>query len=115
MRTAQYRIARAHNGINDVNVFGEDIGNHVLGYVWPNGGNTYTQVSPPDYWASINNGYTPWERGVRYLDVNGDGLPDIVHGYYNYTTGTSTNAMYLNTYTPSSGYGHLRVGPGRES
>lgn len=61
---------------------------------------------PPEYWASLAGGggsqIEPFERGVRYLDVNADGKADIVKGLDDGST--TTRALYLNGYATSTGY-----------
>jgi RHS repeat-associated protein len=67
--------------------------------------NTLTHPVPPDYWSTTSGVFSPVERGVRYLDVNGDGKADVVHEFYNYTSNITNDALYLNTYSTSTGYG----------
>ncbi|MCL9972176.1 MAG: FG-GAP-like repeat-containing protein, partial [Candidatus Pacebacteria bacterium] len=66
-----------------------------------------TNVTPsiPEYWATGTSQPVPVEQGVRYLDVNGDGKPDLIRGYENDHTGNTSEHIYLNTYTPATGYG----------
>jgi hypothetical protein len=45
---------------------------------------------------------TPTERGVRYLDVNGDGKADVVRGWVDDVAVTSNYAIYVNNYATSS-------------
>lgn len=85
------------NGTNDTNVF--DSGH---GYIWAdNSGATSSDVTTiPEYWAS---GYSGLERGVRYIDVNGDGKADIVRGYRDDVSPSNTAyALYLNAYSATS-------------
>jgi hypothetical protein len=60
---------------------------------------------PNEYWAGQSvtcPNYPPVERGVRFLDDNGDGKPDVIRGYHDYTVGTSTDEIQLNNSTPGS-------------
>jgi hypothetical protein len=99
------------NGINDVTAFYYDTNSlSNKSYIYPDNGSLNTSYVPPDYWADLPP-LTPRERGVRLIDVNGDGKPDIVRGYHNYTTGTDTVARYINgssgtsfSFTSSSTY-----------
>jgi YD repeat-containing protein len=46
-----------------------------------------------DYWSltsSWEEGYAPVELGVRMFDINGDGMADIVRGYKDNTTATTS-------------------------
>lgn len=81
---ADYAVADTDgNGINDVNLFMPGAGN---GFMWHDGEASAIAVpdashAPPEYWAST--GYpnqVPLERGVRYIDVNGDGKADAARG-----------------------------------
>lgn len=87
------------DGINDVNVFYQTGGSNAA-----NINGVGQSFSPPLVWAASSNGFVPYEDGVRYVDINGDGRPDLIEGVYNYSTGTYTNALYLNQYAPSAGY-----------
>src|SRR6202030_860802 len=67
------------NGINDVNWFYK---NNVSGLLGSNinvdNVNVITNVVPPEYWSDTNTPPQPQERGIRYIDVNGDGKADVV-------------------------------------
>jgi RHS repeat-associated protein len=94
------------NGINDVSVFdlnsssgqneasvdGSSIAGYRPPFVWADG----TYLTNPEYRAD--------ENGVRFVDINGSGKADLIEGIWNYTTSTSTNALYLNTYATSTSY-----------
>ena len=61
--------------------------------------------SPPGFWAS-SPGDNPNEHGTRYVDVNGDGKPDVVNGWKdNVTPAYSNYSVSLNTYATSTGTG----------
>ena len=60
--------------------------------------------SPPGFWAS-SPGDTPDEHGTRYVDINGDGKPDVVNGWKdNVTPAYSNYSVALNTYATSYRY-----------
>ncbi|QHP67453.1 hypothetical protein EI171_08440 [Bradyrhizobium sp. LCT2] len=91
--------------------------------------NTYVQLNTGNGWAAADpnwtiatstlfqasgTGYSPsytryYDRGIRFVDINGDGLPDMVRGYNGYVTGTpsfmfapfpelaNVHVVYLNT------------------
>ncbi len=89
------------NGINDVAYFYDNnngTGSHALLYI-----DQTTEVSgyvPPDYWGYLS---TAQERGVRFLDVNGDGKTDLLKGFQNDQAGTTTTNLYINTFSTSTG------------
>lgn len=82
------------DGVNDLARFTSP-----TGYVNYQGSGSTDTFSPPDYWASGSN---PLERGVRYVDVNGDGKSDIVVGFKDNQAGTTTRAVYINNFATSS-------------
>ncbi|MBI2612527.1 VCBS repeat-containing protein [Candidatus Kaiserbacteria bacterium] len=103
---ADYAVADTDgNGINDVNLFMPGTGN---GFMWHDNEASAIAVpdashAPPEYWAST--GYpnqVPLERGVRYLDINGDGKADAVRGWIDDSAGTSDYAIYNNQYSTTT-------------
>ena len=89
------------DGVNDVSV---------MYGVSPMGGlinGTQLGSATPDYWAGTSttpyNNYPPWERGIRFVDVNADGKADVVRGYYDNSLHTQYNELLLNTYATSTG------------
>ena len=101
------------NGINDRNEFyytGCVNGVCTTGLHIYMDSNTYVDhysdlQSPPGFWAS-SPGENPLEHGTRYVDVNGDGKPDVVNGWTdNVTPAYSNYSTYLNTYSTSTGIG----------
>ncbi|MCP1846752.1 MULTISPECIES: glycine-rich domain-containing protein [unclassified Bradyrhizobium] len=65
-------------------------------------------VSAPDYWASNPpSTYSPLERGVRYIDVNGDGKPDVVRGWQDVRTGLeqTIQSVSINSSSVAGGCG----------
>ena len=84
---ASYVAADANgDGVNDVSLMYSSTGSG------PTGGtinSTQLGTTTPDYWAGTStttyNNYPPWERGVRFLDVNADGKADVVRGYFDST------------------------------
>jgi hypothetical protein len=94
------------DGINDVNLFMGGAGN---GFMWHDNATSAIAVpdgshAPPEYWATTP--YPPGppvERGVRYLDINGDSMADVVRGWQDLSTGQTDYAIYNNTYATSTG------------
>jgi hypothetical protein len=93
------------DGINDINVFNAGAGggfdfvdNAPTAIAVPN-----STTPTPDYWAILPQPYTPQERGVRYIDANGDGLPDVVRGWIDDIHSTSDYAIYQNQYATTTG------------
>jgi Glycine-rich domain/Salmonella virulence plasmid 65kDa B protein/FG-GAP-like repeat len=104
---AAYVIADTNgNAINDINTFMAGAGH---GFVWvDNNGSGAIAVpdgstAPPEYWAYLPYPYSPVERGVRYLDVNGDGKADVVRGWVDDQAGTSNFGIHYNEYATSTG------------
>jgi hypothetical protein len=97
-----YVVADANgNGENDISVI-----YNTGAYVWPENAVAGIGATTPGgvYWAvstSTSDSYTPQELGVRLIDTNADGKPDLVVGYRN--GGSETFAEYLNTYATSTG------------
>jgi hypothetical protein len=92
------------DGIPDINWFTK---NNVSGItsssIGVNGSGTTVNPSPPDYFADTNSPPQPREHGFRYIDVNADGKADAVTGQY--SSGTNTYSLQLNTYSAANGYG----------
>ena len=106
IENAAYIVADTNaDGINDVNLFMSGAGN---GYLWPDNACCVVYVpnagaAPPEYWASPPYPASPpAERGVRYLDINGDGKADVVRGWVDDQAGNSDFAIYYNQYNPST-------------
>jgi len=57
---------------------------------------TSSSWNPPAYFANYNVAIGG-DVGTRLMDVNGDGLPDIVQSYRNGDGSVTSNAVYLNT------------------
>jgi hypothetical protein len=98
---SSYVVADANgNGINDVSV---------MYGVSPMGGlinGTQLGSATPDYWAGTSttpyNNYPPWERGVRFVDVNADGKADVARGYYDNSSHTQATELLINYYATST-------------
>jgi hypothetical protein len=90
------------DGINDINIFTES---PTTDNVWwanttatstvPGGG-----IGTPDHWSDGSG--NPVERGTRYIDVNGDGMADIVRGWVDDYATSSNFAIFLNLYATST-------------
>lgn len=92
------------NGTRIVDVNGDGLPDILSGYVdasgtahyaaYINNGHGWTSDptwDPPIPFTSSNG----WDNGVRIVDVNGDGLPDLIQDYTD-VTGVSHYAAYLN-------------------
>jgi hypothetical protein len=96
------------NGLNDVAHFYHNTTTGLDGGdLWINNVTTFASdtISPPDYWSTTCNcgGGGPAERGVRFVDVNGDGKLDVIRGFL--YDSTPTNTLYFsNGYSTSTGY-----------
>jgi hypothetical protein len=92
------------DGIPDINWFTKNnVSGVVSSAIGVNGPGTTVAPSPPDYFADTNNPPQPREHGFRYIDVNADGKADGVTGQY--SSGTNTFSLQLNSYSVSGGYG----------
>jgi RHS repeat-associated protein len=89
-------------GVRITDVNGDGLPDFVQGYndgsdhfaAYLNNGNGWTATStwnPPIIFASGGN-----DTGARVVDVNGDGLPDIIRGYRD-SGGSSQYSAYINT------------------
>jgi len=93
------------NGVNDVNKFYFNTSSNATGSsMYIDQGSVVNTVVPPEWWANTPDPPTPQERGVRYVDVNGDGKADVPRGIWNDVTSTSTRKLYDNVYATSTGY-----------
>jgi FG-GAP-like repeat len=90
-------------------------GDGLADWVWTDGTNTYVQLNSGTGWNSTPDprwtlststvyvsGGTCYDRGMRFVDVNGDGLPDFVRSYtVSASSGlpevTTSQFVYLNT------------------
>jgi RHS repeat-associated protein len=67
-------------------------------YAWINNGNgwTYSAAFAPPADLAGRDGSAPggWDSGLRIADVNADGRPDLIRGWYNY--GTSYRQAWIN-------------------
>lgn len=95
------------DGINDVNAFTSAPD---YGYVFSDNAAGASSLAAlgtrsPDYWSTIDIHalFSPVERGVRYIDVNGDGKADVVRGWVNDQAQNSDFAIYTNQYSTSTG------------
>src|SRR5262249_40393678 len=61
-------------------------------------------ATSPEYWAALYPSLAPLERGVRYIDVNGDGKADVVRGWVDDSTSQSDSAIFINQYATSTGH-----------
>src|SRR5207244_416869 len=47
---------------------------------WESSPDPHWTIATSTFWTATSpNGY--WDRGIRFLDINGDGLPDFVRAY----------------------------------
>jgi YD repeat-containing protein len=87
------------DGTNDTSVFTSQ-----YSHIFINNNAASTSVSGPDYWA-VKNGAgveEPSDRGVRFIDINGDGKADVIKGYRNDYTGVMDQSIYLNSYSATT-------------
>src|SRR5262249_23646268 len=107
LKNAAYTVGDTEgDGINDVALFMPGNGN---GFLWSNNSASAIAVPnasspPPEYWA--NTPYPsspPLERGVRYIDTNGDGKADVVRGWKDDSTGQTDYGIFFNQYATSTG------------
>src|SRR5262249_34021340 len=107
LKNAAYTVGDTEgDGINDVALFMPGNGN---GFLWSNNSASAIAVPnasspPPEYWAGT--GYPnspPLERGVRYIDTNGDGKADVVRGWKDDSTGQTDYGIFFNQYATSTG------------
>jgi len=90
-------IPSTDNGLADEATFEQSPGSGVkTGFI--NGNNIGTV---PQVWAQGGAPNAPWELGTRFVDINGDGIPDLVRGY---SDSTNVNELYLNTSTTTGSY-----------
>jgi hypothetical protein len=75
-----------------------------IGTGWNTATDTRWTFATSTLWASTSTPTQYYDRGIRFMDLNGDGLPDLVRSYQN-TGGCSgperadIKAVYLNTGT----------------
>ena len=100
------------DGINGISILYLDGGSNKGKIISPDGNTTtnLTSPAPPEEWSNSGGGaplptYLADERGVRYLDVNADGKPDVVRGIKDDYAATTTKQIYENTYAATSTYG----------
>lgn len=96
----QAYIARptSGNALNDQAVFRLSVSSTKDGYI--NGSSIGTV---PETWAESSTPAQATEDGTRFVDINGDGIPDLVRGQ-NSLMGSSTTEIYLNTSTTTGAY-----------
>jgi hypothetical protein len=105
---ANLRVANSAYVVADANGNGENDTTVIYSggaHVWTD--NAFAGVTPTVpagvYWAvstSTSDNYTPQEQGVRLIDTNADGKPDLIVGYKNGST--ETFAEYLNQYSATT-------------
>lgn len=83
------------------------------GYGW-----SYNSTYTPLALISGRDGQTPggWNYGTRFVDLNADGLEDVVQGHYSF--GGQTRAAWINTgygWSYSSAYYLPALVTGRDS
>ena len=91
------------DGVRVVDVNGDGLPDIVQGYTDGNGSTTYgSYINNGADWTSTSTWDPPVsfsingiDQGVRIADLNGDGLPDIIEGFYNGTA--TTSVAYINT------------------
>ncbi|MDD5341005.1 MAG: carbohydrate binding domain-containing protein [Patescibacteria group bacterium] len=79
------------DGLVDI-VWGDGIGQYEIRRVYINKGDGTGWEEDSGWVLPVAFGPT-WDTGARIIDINGDGLPDIVYGTYN----SQTRKIYLNT------------------
>ena len=93
------------NGINDVNQFYFDQTSNATGSnMYIDQGSLITNVVPPEWWSYAGTPPIPQERGVRYVDVNGDGKADVARGLWDSVHALSVQKLWTNGYSTSTGY-----------
>jgi RHS repeat-associated protein len=94
----------ADDGVRVADVNGDGLPDVIQGYTnasgatstasYLNNGADWTVTSTWDPPISFSNNGV--DQGVRIVDVNGDGLPDIIQGFTN-SSGVTSTAAYINT------------------
>ncbi|WP_129582635.1 FG-GAP repeat domain-containing protein, partial [Methanolobus psychrotolerans] len=90
--------AGSDRGVRFVDINGDGLDDMIRGYAQGTGG-TYSEVK--QVWLNTGSGWqstSSWtpqiisyagsDRGVRFVDINGDGLVDMIRGYAQGTGGT---------------------------
>lgn len=89
------------NGIDDINRFyDQQDGSGLHAEIYADQTSYSNSTVPPQYWAV---GTGPNEQGTRFMDVNGDGKPDLIRGYGDDFAGGATHSLYLNAYSTTTG------------
>src|SRR5262249_23581739 len=50
---------------------------------WPSSPDPQWTIATSTLWVSTSSPTTYYDRGIRFMDLNGDGLPDLVRSYSN--------------------------------
>jgi len=103
--SSSYALADINgNGINDETLL---MPAPMYGYIYPDNSGPGSILlkdlgdTSPEYWAELSS-LTPLERGVRYIDINGDGKADVIRGWVDDQAGNSDFAIYKNTHASST-------------